>query len=152
MTQVVDGPSGYSCLSEMDEKGSAGLLFEQADTQLCQAVIPEWAHAPDGAARGLGAESCKITFVKLSGLKLDDESSPSLFKHPSLTPSRENTDELQEPAAKPTLKSYSWQGLNGGNCLGADSQAQAGHTWYTNLFPWFTEGHSVSAHATCSCL
>jgi hypothetical protein len=46
-------------------------------------------------------------------------------------------------AAAPTLKSYDWQGMNGGNCIGAYSEAQAGHTWYTNLFPWFDEGYPI---------
>jgi len=85
--QVTDGPGGYSCLAllptggqstfqprreEEDEGGGGGadvgLLFDQSDHKLCEAVIPCWVHAPDGPARGLGAESCKISFQRLPGL------------------------------------------------------------------------------------
>ena len=66
--QVVNGPSGYNCLSELqhDNPGSAtgvGLLFEQSDER-CFPCLPQFAHMPDCAQRGLGAESYKITFVK----------------------------------------------------------------------------------------
>jgi hypothetical protein len=67
--QVVDGPSGYNCLSELqvtdqpDVSVGVGLLFEQSDER-CAPCLPQFAHTQDCAQRGLGAESCKITFVK----------------------------------------------------------------------------------------
>ena len=66
--QVVSGPSGYNCLGNLgvaaDGSGSGvGLLFEQSDER-CEPCLPQFAHLPDCAERGLGAESCKITFVK----------------------------------------------------------------------------------------
>ena len=74
-TQVLSGPSGYSSLSELqlpadrngdDQAQNVGLLFEQADAKLCEPCLPSWKTAPGGcAARGLGAESCKISFVRL---------------------------------------------------------------------------------------
>ena len=48
----------------MDGSGSGvGLLFEQLDER-CEPCLPQFAHLPDCAQRGLGAESCKISFVK----------------------------------------------------------------------------------------
>jgi hypothetical protein len=77
-TQLVSGPTGYSTLSQLPlpspplSEGvggrplSVGLLFEQADASLCEPCLPSWAHAPGGcAARGLGAESCKISLMHL---------------------------------------------------------------------------------------
>jgi|EP01046_Picozoa_sp_COSAG06_P032642 hypothetical protein len=93
--QVTDGPGGYSCLALLPAGGRSafqpqrqqeqqqeeelggggggggadvGLLFEQSDHRLCEAVLPSWVHAPDGTARGLGAESCKISYQRLPGL------------------------------------------------------------------------------------
>ena len=43
----------------------------------------------------------------------------------------------------PTYGRYSWQGMNGGNCNGMASEAEAGHSWYTNHFEWFDEGHPI---------
>jgi hypothetical protein len=43
----------------------------------------------------------------------------------------------------PTYGRYSWQGMNGGNCNGVASEAEAGHSWYTNHFEWFDEGHPI---------
>jgi hypothetical protein len=69
-SQIMSGPSGYSSLSELPAVGesggeSVGLLFEQAD-KMCEPCLPNWKTAPGGCAtRGLGAESCKISFVRL---------------------------------------------------------------------------------------
>jgi hypothetical protein len=46
-------------------------------------------------------------------------------------------------ATAPQLGQYSWQGMNGGNCLGVESEAEAGHSWWTNMFAMFTEGHPI---------
>jgi hypothetical protein len=48
----------------VDGSGSGvGLLFEQSNER-CEPCLPQFAHLPDCAQRGLGAESCKINFVK----------------------------------------------------------------------------------------
>ena len=87
--QVTSGPAGYSSLEKVQGASEMALLFEQRDLELCAPVLPSWAHAPDGTARGLGAESCKISFRKLPmpSHKSDDATLAVKVKFTGLTQS-----------------------------------------------------------------